>query len=33
MLWIFGFSLLVFAFGYFVYSKYLAKVVEEDSNI
>jgi len=33
MLWIFGFSLLVFAFGYFVYSKYLAKIVEEDSNI
>ena len=33
MLWIFGFSLLVFAFGYFVYSKYLAKIVEENSNI
>jgi carbon starvation protein len=33
MLWIFGFSLLVFAFGYFVYSRYLAKVVEENPSI
>ncbi len=33
MIWVFGFSLLFFAFGYFVYSRYLARVVGENPNI